>query len=111
MPVMITSYQIVIRDVAQLKKIPWKFVIIDEGHRLKNMNCRLIRELKTICNDSCNRLLLTGTPLQNNLTELWSLLNFLLPSIFDDLDLFQEWFEYDFTQEDTEQKVLEGELS
>ena len=63
------------------------------GHRLKNMNCRLIKELKAICDvnpaQPCNRLLLTGTPLQNNLTELWSLLNFLLPSIFDDLESFQ----------------------
>ncbi len=88
-PVMITSYEIVIRDIAQLKNLPWKFVIIDEGHRLKNMNCRLIRELKSLCGSDTNRLLLTGTPLQNNLTELWSLLNFLLPSIFDDLDSFQ----------------------
>jgi ATP-dependent DNA helicase len=109
-PVMITSYEIVIRDIKELKKIPWKFVIIDEGHRLKNMNCRLIRELKTICGDGCNRLLLTGTPLQNNLTELWSLLNFLLPSIFDDLDSFQAWFDFDFSREDNEQKVFEGEM-
>ena len=62
-------------------------------HRLKNMNCRLIKELKAICDvnpaQPCNRLLLTGTPPQNNLTELWSLLNFLLPSIFDDLESFQ----------------------
>ena len=111
-PVMITSYEIVIRDIADLRKIPWKFIIIDEGHRLKNMNCRLIRELKTIAPEqSCNRLLLTGTPLQNNLTELWSLLNFLLPSIFDDLDAFQAWFDFDFTQDGTEQKVLEGEMT
>ena len=111
MPVMITSYEIVIRDIAQLRKIMWKFLIIDEGHRLKNMNCRLIRELKSITeNTVCNRLLLTGTPLQNNLTELWSLLNFLLPSIFDDLDSFQTWFEFDFSKEDTEAKVMEGEM-
>ena len=57
------------------------------------MNGRLIKKLKAICDvnpaQPCNRLLLTGTPLQNNLTELWSLLNFLLPSIFDDLESFQ----------------------
>ena len=65
---MITSYEIVIRDATALSKIGWKFIIIDEGHRLKNMNCRLIRELKRICGSDmqgasgCNRLLLTGTP-------------------------------------------------
>jgi len=110
-PVMITSYEIVIRDVAHLRKIGWKFIIIDEGHRLKNMNCRLIRELKTIAKEAdCNRLLLTGTPLQNNLTELWSLLNFLLPSIFDDLDAFQAWFDFDFSRSDVDAHVMEGEL-
>ena len=68
-------------------------MIVDEGHRIKNMNCKLIRELKEY--NSANRLLLTGTPLQNNLAELWSLLNFLLPDIFDDLDSFQSWFDFD----------------
>jgi len=109
-PVLITSYEIIIRDRKELNKIDWKFVIIDEGHRLKNMNCRLIRDLKQICGEGCNRLLLTGTPLQNNLTELWSLLNFLLPSIFDDLDSFQAWFDFDFSQEDHEEKVMQGEM-
>lgn len=47
------------------------------------MNCRLVQELKMLPTD--NKLLLTGTPLQNNLSELWSLLNFLLPEVFDDL--------------------------
>jgi ATP-dependent DNA helicase len=66
---------------------------VDEGHRLKNLDCKLIRELKTY--ESVNRLLLTGTPLQNNLAELWSLLNFLLPDIFDDLASFQAWFDFE----------------
>ncbi|POI25179.1 hypothetical protein CIB84_011071 [Bambusicola thoracicus] len=55
------------------------------------MNCRLIRELKRFNAD--NKLLLTGTPLQNNLAELWSLLNFLLPDVFDDLKSFESWFD------------------
>lgn len=66
--------------------------IQDEGHRLKNMNCRLIKELLTY--SSANRLLITGTPLQNNITELWSLLHFLLPDIFNDLSSFQSWFDF-----------------
>lgn len=67
--------------------------MVDEGHRLKNLDCRLIRELKTYT--SANRMILTGTPLHNNLAELWSLLNFILPDIFDDLESFQQWFNFD----------------
>ncbi len=70
----------------------WKYIVVDEGHRLKNLNCKLIKELKSY--QTANRLLLTGTPLQNNLSELWSLLNFLLPDIFDDLESFQSWFDF-----------------
>lgn len=66
-----------------LQRYQWKYLIVDEGHRIKNLNCRLVRELKVLPTD--NKLLLTGTPLQNNLAELWSLLNFLLPEVFDDL--------------------------
>ncbi|KAI8075510.1 SNF2 family N-terminal domain-containing protein [Thamnidium elegans] len=91
-PVIVTSYEIVMNDRKFLQKYNWKYIVVDEGHRLKNMNCRLIKELKTY--SSANRLLLTGTPLQNNLAELWSLLNFLLPDIFDDLDMFQSWFDF-----------------
>ncbi|PHZ12069.1 uncharacterized protein RHIMIDRAFT_203115, partial [Rhizopus microsporus ATCC 52813] len=85
-PVIVTSYEIVMNDRKYLQRYNWKYIVVDEGHRIKNMNCRLIRELKSYA--SANRLLLTGTPLQNNLAELWSLLNFLLPDIFDDLDMF-----------------------
>lgn len=60
-----------------------------QGHRLKNFDCRLLRELKQMPAD--NVLLLTGTPLQNNLRELWSLLNFILPQIFSSLREFQSW--------------------
>merc|ERR1711871_622550 len=89
-PVIITSYEILMRDRVYLQNYRFKYVMVDEGHRLKNFDCRLIRELKTIPTE--NKLLLTGTPLQNNLAELWSLLNFLLPDIFSDLDSFQKWF-------------------
>lgn len=90
-PVFITSYEIVMQDARFLNKIEWKYVMVDEGHRLKNINCKLMRELKKY--PSANRMLLTGTPLQNNLQELWSLLNFLLPDVFTDLDIFHSWFE------------------
>ncbi|KEP45935.1 SNF2 family ATP-dependent chromatin-remodeling factor [Rhizoctonia solani 123E] len=56
------------------------------------MNCKLIQELKQY--SSANRLILTGTPLHNNLAELWSLLNFILPDIFNDFHSFQQWFNF-----------------
>ncbi|KIK97821.1 hypothetical protein PAXRUDRAFT_824545 [Paxillus rubicundulus Ve08.2h10] len=89
-PVVVTTYEIIIRDRPDLAKYNWGYIVVDEGHRLKNLNCRLIQEIKKY--PSAGRMILTGTPLHNNLSELWSLLNFILPDIFDDLDTFQEWF-------------------
>ncbi|KAL9982147.1 hypothetical protein ACROYT_G010956 [Oculina patagonica] len=107
-PVVITSYEICMRDQKSLHALDWKYIIVDEGHRIKNLNCRLIRELKTY--RAANRLLLTGTPLQNNLSELWSLLNFLLPDIFDDLESFQRWFDFSAINEDGgNERIIERE--
>lgn len=90
-PIIITSFETAIRDQTKLAKLcPYSYVIVDEGHRLKNHRCMLIRSLKQL--KSNNRLLLTGTPIQNTLDELWSLLNFVNPQIFDDLSVFQSWF-------------------
>ena len=55
---MITSYEIVIADSKHLQKYPWRYVVVDEGHRLKNSNCRLLRELRML--PTGNKLLLTG---------------------------------------------------
>lgn len=96
-PVICTSYEICMNDRKHLAHFDWKFIIIDEGHRIKNLNCRLIRELQSY--QSANRLLITGTPLQNNLTELWSLLHFLMPSIFDKLESFESWFDFSALKE------------
>ncbi|KAF2197289.1 SNF2 family helicase/ATPase-like protein PasG [Delitschia confertaspora ATCC 74209] len=91
-PVVVTSYEICMNDRKYLTGFGWQFIIIDEGHRIKNLDCRLIRELQQY--QSTNRLLITGTPLQNNLTELWSLLHFLLPTVFDKLSTFESWFDF-----------------
>ncbi|KAJ6796916.1 putative chromatin structure-remodeling complex protein SYD isoform X1 [Iris pallida] len=73
-------------DRPKLSKIQWHYIIIDEGHRIKNASCKLNAELKHY--QSSHRLLLPGTPLQNKLEELWALLNFLLPNILTHLKIF-----------------------
>ncbi|WAR17517.1 DDM1-like protein [Mya arenaria] len=107
-PIVITSYDIAMRDRANLQRFEWTFMIVDEGHRLKNTECRLLKELKQYKNT--HRLLLTGTPLQNNLKELWSLLHFLLPEIFDDLGSFETWFDVTVISDDAaDEAIIEEE--
>jgi len=90
-PVIVTSYEVSIRDKKKLNRLgEFTYLVVDEGQRLKNHRCTLIQSLKAI--SASNRLLLSGTPIQNNLDELWSLLNFVNPQIFDDLSVFQSWF-------------------
>lgn len=93
--VLLTTYEFTVKDQHVLSRIAWKYIIIDEGHRMKNANCKLAMTLG-VKYKSRNRLLLTGTPLQNNLTELWALLNFLLPTIFSSSDTFENWFNQPF---------------
>ena len=96
--VLVTSYEITIIEKSALSKIPWSYLILDEAHRVKNENSRLstvLRELSVL-----HRMLLTGTPLQNNLHELWALLNFLLPEIFSDSSDFDEWFDLSNSSDD-----------
>uniref|UniRef100_A0A8C1JB27 SWI/SNF related, matrix associated, actin dependent regulator of chromatin, subfamily a, member 5 n=1 Tax=Cyprinus carpio TaxID=7962 RepID=A0A8C1JB27_CYPCA len=84
--VCVTSYEMVIIERAVFKKFNWRYLVIDEAHRIKNEKSKLseiVREFKTT-----NRLLLTGTPLQNNLHELWALLNFLLPDVFNSSEIY-----------------------
>lgn len=107
-PVVVTSFDMCIVDRAHLEKFLWQYIILDEGHRIKNRNCKLIRELKSI--RSVSRLLLTGTPIQNSLEELWSLLNFCSPMIFDDLEVFKSWFDFkNIGQETSVEDILSTE--
>lgn len=89
--VLVTSYEIVLRESAILKKFNWCYIVIDEAHRIKNEQSKLSKMVRLL--KSRNRLLITGTPLQNNLHELWALLNFLLPDVFDSADDFNAWFD------------------
>ncbi|KAJ6323474.1 hypothetical protein OIU76_010893 [Salix suchowensis] len=94
--VLLTTYEYLMNknDRPKLSKIHWHYIIIDEGHRIKNASCKLNAELRHY--QSSHRLLLTGTPLQNNLEELWALLNFLLPNIFSSSEDFSQWFNKPF---------------
>ncbi|XP_051922830.1 probable global transcription activator SNF2L2 [Hippocampus zosterae] len=93
--VLLTTYEYIIKDKHILAKIRWKYMIVDEGHRMKNHHCKLTQVLNTHY-VAPRRLLLTGTPLQNKLPELWALLNFLLPTIFKSCSTFEQWFNAPF---------------
>ena len=84
--VLVTTYELVLKDAAHLARIRWAYLVVDEAHRLKNADAALYRGLGSM--HFRNKLLVTGTPLQNSLTELWALLHFLEPSKFDDADAF-----------------------
>ena len=70
-----------INDQRIFKRVKWKYIILDEAHNIKNWMSQRWQTLLQF--KSQNRLLLTGTPLQNNLLELWALLHFLMPDLFD----------------------------
>ncbi|KAL4957767.1 SNF2 family N-terminal domain-containing protein [Aspergillus filifer] len=93
--VLLTTYEYIIKDRPILSKIKWTHMIVDEGHRMKNTQSKLSSTLSTYYT-SRYRLILTGTPLQNNLPELWALLNFVLPNIFKSVKSFDEWFNTPF---------------
>jgi len=88
--VLVSSYEGVLKEKGKLSQIDWKYLIIDEAHRIKNENSSLSKVVRIMRTEF--RILITGTPLQNNLHELWALLNFLLPDIFGDAEQFDEWF-------------------
>ncbi|KAL8138466.1 hypothetical protein V2J09_004467 [Rumex salicifolius] len=125
--VLVTTYEFIMFDRSKLSKVDWKYIIIDEAQRMKDRESVLSRDLDRY---RCQRrLLLTGTPLQlillvgvysppqNDLKELWSLLNLLLPEVFDNRKAFHDWFSQPFQREgpahnaeddwlETEKKVI-----
>lgn len=88
--VLLTSYEMVLADYSHFRGVPWEVLIVDEGHRLKNSESKLFSLLNSISFQ--HRVLLTGTPLQNNLGEMYNLLNFLQPASFPSLSAFEERF-------------------
>lgn len=91
--VVITSYQIAVSDIKTLAAIPWKAIVLDEAQLIKSSGTqrwRTIMKYKSRC-----KVLLSGTPIQNSLEELWALLHFVMPELFERKDDFAEWFSKD----------------
>ncbi|KAL8291369.1 hypothetical protein RQP46_002347 [Phenoliferia psychrophenolica] len=107
--VLITSYELCLREKSSLKKLAWEYIVIDEAHRIKNVDSALSQIVRIF--DSRARLLITGTPLQNNLHELWALLNFLLPDVFSDVTDFDKWFERQGPAEGVTETAAEKEVA
>ncbi|KAK6950414.1 hypothetical protein Daesc_008742 [Daldinia eschscholtzii] len=102
--VLLTTYEYIIKDRPILSKIKWFHMIIDEGHRMKNTNSKLSATISQYYSTRF-RLILTGTPLQNNLGELWAMLNFVLPNIFKSVKTFDEWFNTPFANTGGQDKM------
>ncbi|GBL51788.1 hypothetical_protein [Candidozyma auris] len=91
--VLVTSYQLVVADAPYFQKMKWQYMILDEAQAIKSSSSS---RWKSLLSFSCrNRLLLTGTPIQNSMQELWALLHFIMPSLFDSHDEFSDWFSKD----------------
>ncbi|VVC26797.1 Helicase, C-terminal,Helicase superfamily 1/2, ATP-binding domain,P-loop containing nucleoside [Cinara cedri] len=91
--VVITNYQLIVSDFKYLNRIKWQYLVLDEAQAIKSANSVRWKLLLTFrCR---NRLLLTGTPVQNSMAEFWALLHFIMPTMFDSHDEFTEWFSKD----------------
>ncbi|XP_007028646.2 PREDICTED: DNA helicase INO80 isoform X1 [Theobroma cacao] len=88
--ILITSYQLLVSDEKYFRRVKWQYMVLDEAQAIKSSSS--IR-WRTLLSFNCrNRLLLTGTPIQNNMAELWALLHFIMPTLFDSHEQFNEWF-------------------
>ncbi|XP_077252538.1 DNA helicase INO80-like protein isoform X2 [Tasmannia lanceolata] len=88
--ILITSYQLLVSDEKYFRRVKWQYMVLDEAQAIKSSNSL---RWKTLLSFNCrNRLLLTGTPIQNNMAELWALLHFIMPTLFDSHEQFNEWF-------------------
>jgi len=102
--VCVATYEVANSEKNALAKIPWRCVFIDEAHRIKNEHAHLSKTVRLF---QCEcRLLITGTPLQNNLHELWALLNFLLPDVFASAATFDAAFDLDIVDQSAKQVII-----
>ena len=116
--VLVTTYEALIKDYEEIAEIPWRCIVVDEAHRLRNWRGKLHECLKVVSQTGLqhygyqHRVLMTGTPLQNNTQELWSLLHYIEPTKFPDLERFNERYGRVETVEQVQQlqKRLEPHL-
>ncbi|KAI0776331.1 SNF2 family DNA-dependent ATPase [Trametes elegans] len=108
--VLITTYEICLIEQSALKKFSFEYIVIDEAHRIKNVDSILSKIVRSFM--SRGRLLITGTPLQNNMKELFALLNFICPEIFSDYEDLESFLHKDDAQDDGDdeksKKVVEA---
>ncbi|XP_076441698.1 chromatin-remodeling ATPase INO80-like isoform X2 [Babylonia areolata] len=105
--VVITSYQLVIQDVKYFQRIKWQYLVLDEAQAIKSTSSA---RWKILLGFNCrNRLLLTGTPIQNSMAELWALLHFIMPTMFDSHDEFNEWFSKDIENHAERQSGIDAD--
>ena len=102
--VCITSYKLVLQDAKAFRRKKWKYLILDEAQNIKNFKSQRWQTLLNF--HSQRRLLLTGTPLQNSLMELWSLMHFLMPNLFASHQEFREWFSNPLTE-----RIEQGQMN
>jgi len=93
--VLVTSYQMIVTDKNIFGKIKWEYMVLDEAQAIKSAHSQRWTTMLSFLKDCRNRLLLTGTPIQNNMGELWALLHFIMPTLFDNHQEFADWFSKD----------------
>jgi len=103
--VLITSYQLVVNDLARWQEQKLSWVILDEAHQIKNPRTQVSQALRHL--ESGHRLCLSGTPVQNHLGELWSLLDFLMPGCLGGYSDFKQYFQKPIEQEANEARMAQ----
>ena len=105
--VMATTYEMLVADTHTCQRFHWGYIVLDEAHRIKNEKTLMGQAVRRL--RSSQRLLITGTPLQNNMHELWSLLNFLYPEVLANADTFdKEWKDKDKSGEADADEEVDG---
>ena len=93
---LVMSYQAIVTHIELLSSLSWEYIILDEGHKIRNPDAKVTLAVKQIA--TAHRLILSGSPLQNNLKELWSLFDFIYPGKLGTLPKFMQEFSVPITQ-------------